>query len=67
MSINLYIDCTFKCLKGSFRKKRPKSLIMNLTVVSVYFPVYQNQHEEIVEFVEEKTDKLLNNNHVFIG
>ena len=67
ISINICLKCHFNCSKGAFRKKRQKHLNVNISIASIYYPVDYDEHEEIIEFVEQKISELPKLNKIIIG
>ena len=49
------------------RKRKPKQVIINLTIASIYFPVDHVEHEQMVKFVEGKVMEWPKNIHIVIG
>ena len=45
LSISLKLKCWFNRRSGAFRKRKPKNVVINLTIASIYFPVKNAEHE----------------------
>ena len=54
-------------LKGAFRKKKEKSLTVDLKIASIYCHVGKSEYEVILNFVETKVSREHTKNHVIIG
>ena len=66
-SVNIQLRNQFTCKKGSFRKKRPKKVNIDISIASIYFPVDSVEHDCMLEFVESKIAEWPNNHSIIIG
>ena len=67
ISINIKLDIKFRQSKGAFKNKKVKKFIVTVTLASIYYPAHEDEHDKMLEFVDDNSTDWLKNSFLIIS
>ena len=56
ISINIKLNLKLRAKKGALKKKKVKKFMALVTLASIYYPVCTDDHETMIECIENKVE-----------